>query len=222
MCWADELIDIGFTLGRIDPLVQDLHGLLERTAFHKHEKIDGVTFEFAGFPDPVMLFDDQRGMILHQEIAAGQFSQRVSSLAQHRFERDAPCGTDARFAPVVAGCPVGPGRTIRPPGRRCAGRSPRGQLKGQFRQVIWLPPVRLHQHAVDLLEVDGLGAVADGLEHGAEAQVARAAQDALGGAHDQVQGLLAEGVVPELDAVELGEDEGGRCRRGASLGSTTE
>jgi hypothetical protein len=37
----------------------------------------------------------------------------------------------------------------------------------------------LKQDAVDLFEVDGFDAVADGLEHGAEAEILGAAQDCM-------------------------------------------
>ena len=40
-------------------------------------------------------------------------------------------------------------------------------------------PVRLHQDAVDLLDVDVADAVADGLHHGGDTEVARAAEELL-------------------------------------------
>ena len=49
--------------------------------------------------------------------------------------------------------------------------------------------MRLQQDAVDLLEVDGADAVANGLEERADAQVAGAAQVALGGADDEPERL---------------------------------
>jgi hypothetical protein len=39
------------------------------------------------------------------------------------------------------------------------------------RQVEFLAPVGLQQDAIDLLELDGFGAIAYGLEQGAEAEV---------------------------------------------------
>src|SRR6185369_3935337 len=74
-------------------------------------------------------------------------------------------------------------------------------------EVGLLLPVRLQQHAVDIVDVDGLVRAADGLDQTANAQVARLAQDAVGGADDQVDGGRREGVVAQADAVELTQDE---------------
>ena len=49
--------------------------------------------------------------------------------------------------------------------------------------------MRLEEDAVDLLEVDGADAVAHRLEQGARADVAGAAQVALGGADDEAERL---------------------------------
>ena len=67
----------------------------------------------------------------------------------------------------------------------------------------------LHQDAVDVVGADGFGVVAGGFEHGGDAEVAHAAQDAVGGAGDQLDGPFGEGVVGQPDAVELGADEAG-------------
>lgn len=75
-------------------------------------------------------------------------------------------------------------------------------------EVALSPPVGLQQDAVDLLEVDGLGAVADGLHHGGEGEVSDASEDAFAGARDEVERLVGEGVMAESDFVELPEDEG--------------
>ncbi|HOC46309.1 MAG TPA: hypothetical protein PKM26_06865 [Syntrophorhabdaceae bacterium] len=40
------------------------------------------------------------------------------------------------------------------------------------------------------------------------AKVAGFAQDAVGGADDEIEGGLVEGVVPQAQAVEFGEDKG--------------
>ena len=69
------------------------------------------------------------------------------------------------------------------------------------------PPVRLEQDAVDLLEVDGLGAVADSLEQRADAEVASRPEDTLAGADDEAESVVGESAVSEGDAVELGKDE---------------
>src|SRR6056297_19280 len=89
--------------------------------------------------------------------------------------------------------------------------------------VIVFPPVGLHEHGVDLVEPDGGDAVVEGLVHGGYAEIARAADDALGGADYQVDRLVAERAVGERGAVELGEDEGpdilgGEPRHGYGVG----
>ena len=48
---------------------------------------------------------------------------------------------------------------------------------------------------------------ADGLDQAADAEVAGVAQNAAGGADDQVDGGAAEGVVSEAGAVEFAMDE---------------
>src|SRR5690606_16826234 len=55
----------------------------------------------------------------------------------------------------------------------------------------------------------GLGAVTDGLEERAEAEVADAAEAPLGGTHDEREGVGGEDRVREPGAIELGADEGG-------------
>jgi hypothetical protein len=47
--------------------------------------------------------------------------------------------------------------------------------------------VGLEQDAVDLFEIDDLDAVTDGLEQGADAEVASAAQDAFAGADNEIE-----------------------------------
>jgi hypothetical protein len=46
--------------------------------------------------------------------------------------------------------------------------------------IIFPPPVRLKQDAIDLLEVDRLGAIADGFEESAQAEVSSPSQVAGG------------------------------------------
>src|SRR5271155_4514411 len=74
-------------------------------------------------------------------------------------------------------------------------------------EVGFLLPVGLHQDAVDVVDVDGLVGAADGLDQTADAEVAGLAQDAVGGADDEIDGGLREGVVSEAGAVEFAEDE---------------
>src|SRR6056297_3361326 len=63
--------------------------------------------------------------------------------------------------------------------------------------VVARPQVRLHEHAVDLLDVDGSDGIAHGLDERADGDVAGMAQHAAGGANDQRQRLLGKHVVPE-------------------------
>src|SRR5271155_3395339 len=74
-------------------------------------------------------------------------------------------------------------------------------------EVGFLLPVGLQEDAVDVVDVDGLGGAADGLDQATDAEVAGLAQNAIGGADDEVHGRAAEGVVPESGAVEFAEDE---------------
>ena len=66
----------------------------------------------------------------------------------------------------------------------------------------------LEEDAVDLGEVDGLDAIADGFEERAEAEVSDASEDAFGGACDEGEGVVGEDGVGESGAIELGADEG--------------
>lgn len=65
----------------------------------------------------------------------------------------------------------------------------------------------LHKDVVNLVETDDLFAVSDCLEHGGDTEVACSAQDAFGGADDEVNGIVAEGVMSQLDDIELSIDE---------------
>jgi len=65
----------------------------------------------------------------------------------------------------------------------------------------------LDEDAVDLLEVDGASFIANGFQERAEAEVAEFAEQSVGGADDEVDGLLGEGVVTEADAVQLVQEE---------------
>jgi len=73
---------------------------------------------------------------------------------------------------------------------------------------MFFPPVGLHEDAVYLLEADFALAVADGFEQGADAEVADASEEAFGGADDERERVVGEGVVGQSAAVELVEDEG--------------
>ena len=58
-----------------------------------------------------------------------------------------------------------------------------------------MAPVGLEEDVVDLLEVDGFGAVADGFDHGANAEVFDGPEGAFGAAGDEVGGGFGEGIV---------------------------
>jgi hypothetical protein len=47
--------------------------------------------------------------------------------------------------------------------------------------VTVFPPMGLDKHAVDLLEIDDAGLIADGLDEGAQAEVTGAAQESFTG-----------------------------------------
>src|SRR5271165_2108126 len=66
-------------------------------------------------------------------------------------------------------------------------------------QIGLLLPVGLHQHAVDIVDIDGLGGTADGLDQAADAEVSGLTQHAVGTADDEIDGGPAEGVVPQAD-----------------------
>ena len=67
--------------------------------------------------------------------------------------------------------------------------------------------MRLNEHAIDLFEVDDAGLVANGFNQGAEAKIARAAQESLAGANDQGQRFLGKGVMAQTGAIQLAQDE---------------
>jgi hypothetical protein len=56
--------------------------------------------------------------------------------------------------------------------------------------------VGLKQDAIDLFEVDDFGSITYGLEQRAHAQVSGSAQNALAGAHDEVERFRGEGTYP--------------------------
>ncbi len=83
--------------------------------------------------------------------------------------------------------------------------------------VLIMAPVGLEQHRIDLLEIDGFGAIADGFDQCSDTEVAHGAQGSLGAACDEVESLLGEGAVGQADEIELSCDEGGDVIRGESL-----
>src|SRR5271157_5820201 len=70
-------------------------------------------------------------------------------------------------------------------------------------EVGFLLPVGLQEDAVDVVDVDGLVGASDGLDHAADAEIAGQAQDAVGGADDEVDGGAGDDVVRQSDAVEF-------------------
>ena len=73
--------------------------------------------------------------------------------------------------------------------------------------VMMFSPVGLHEDAIDVLECDGPALLADGLDEGAEAEVASASDEAIARSDDECQGLIGEGVVCQSNAIELIKDE---------------
>ena len=88
-----------------------------------------------------------------------------------------------------------------------AGLSPLTTHHSEVGEVGFLLPVGLQEDAVDDVDVDGFVGGADGLDHAADAEVAGLAQDAVGGADDEINGGLREGVVAKSDAIEFAQDE---------------
>lgn len=78
-------------------------------------------------------------------------------------------------------------------------------------QVDLPAPVGLQEDAVDLLEVDGFGAVAHGLEQDAQAEVSGTPEHAFGGADDEAELVIAG----------LARNLGDGYRRGATAGKAT-
>ena len=77
-----------------------------------------------------------------------------------------------------------------------------------------VPPVWLHEHGVDLLGVDDLCLVANGLDHAAETQVFDGSQNTLGAAGYEMNGGVGEGGVSQSEQIELPVDKGGDRRIG--------
>jgi len=65
----------------------------------------------------------------------------------------------------------------------------------------------LQEDFVDLFEIDNFGVVADGLDEGGDDEVAGSAQEAFGGADDEGESVLGEGIVTEAGPIELIEDK---------------
>ena len=72
--------------------------------------------------------------------------------------------------------------------------------------ALVVTPVGLEEDGVDLREINGFGAVPDGFDHGANAEVFDGSEGAFGAACDEVGGGFGEGCVGEADAFELGVD----------------
>ena len=72
----------------------------------------------------------------------------------------------------------------------------------------------LHEDGVDLLKVDDFGLIPHGLDHGTNAEVLYAPEDAFGHFYDEVEGFIGKGVVRESDAIELSVNELGKVLAG--------
>src|SRR5271165_6347191 len=88
---------------------------------------------------------------------------------------------------------------------RICSRVQRLVLREWFIAVI--SPMGLNEDPVDLLEIDGADLIAHGLDQRTEAEIAGAAQQALGGADNEGQGVRGEGIVAQARAVQLRQDE---------------
>ena len=104
---------------------------------------------------------------------------------------------------------TGMGRSLRMRRSRSAEIMVFSSLKrSEVNQVGLLLPVGLQEDAVDVVDVNRFVGAADGLDHAADAEIAGLAQDAVGGADDQVNGGAGEGMVSKSDAVEFAQEEG--------------
>ena len=67
-----------------------------------------------------------------------------------------------------------------------------------------MPPVRLEEDRVNLLEIDSFRVVSHGFDECADAEVFHSSEGAFGAACDKVEGFISEGGVRQADAVKLG------------------
>lgn len=72
---------------------------------------------------------------------------------------------------------------------------------------LFASPMRLEQHAVDLLELDGFCSVADGLKQACDAEVSRILRSTEGVLRHERERVGYKDFVRECDAVGLAEDE---------------
>src|SRR6185312_2336535 len=80
-------------------------------------------------------------------------------------------------------------------------------LRSVIGEVGVFLPVGLHEDAVDDVDINDAGGRTDGFDEAADAEVAGLAQDAVGGADDEVDGRRREGVVAEAGMIEFAKDE---------------
>ena len=86
--------------------------------------------------------------------------------------------------------------------RECSGLVLAAKSGGFVAGVV--PPVGMHEDGVDLFEVDGFGAIPEGFDEAADAEVFNGTQGAFGDAEDESGDILGEGAVRESGAVEQG------------------
>ena len=72
----------------------------------------------------------------------------------------------------------------------------------------------LTEDAVDLLDIDGAGLIADRFDEGREGDISGSAQNTLGGTDDKGHGVLGEDVVADSGAIKLVEEKGFDLFRG--------
>ena len=74
--------------------------------------------------------------------------------------------------------------------RECSGLVLAAKSGGFVAGVV--PPVGLHEHGVDLFEIDGFAVIADGFDEAADAEVFNGTQGAFGDTEDEGGGILGD------------------------------
>jgi len=92
-------------------------------------------------------------------------------------------------------------------------------------ELVTVPPVRLVEHGVDLLDVNGSGLSSNGFDHAADTEVFCGSEVACVTFVDEVDGGFGEGIVGEFRFVEFAEDEvfdlgGGKTEDFTGVGDT--
>ena len=80
-----------------------------------------------------------------------------------------------------------------------------------------MTPVGLEEDGVNLGKVDGFGAISDGFDHGADAEIFDGTEGAFSATCDEVGRGFCEGCVWKSNAFELGVDVGGEVGGGEGV-----